>query len=49
MNKHHLISEELYKVLYLTKLLQNETISIFTFKECIKVYNKEIQKLKRIN
>lgn len=47
-DKHHLISENLYKVLYMVKQLQNGNMSHYAFGQCIKKHHDEIQKLKRL-
>lgn len=45
--KHHMISDNLYKVLLTVKQLQNENINYFTFKQLINQQKEEIQKLKQ--
>lgn len=45
--KYHRISPNLYNVLYLVKILQNNNLSYYHFKLMIRSYRDEIQKLKR--
>ena len=47
LDKRHLINEELYKILYLVKLVHTENISLHTFRQCLQNYSDEIKKLKR--
>lgn len=45
--KRHLISDNLYKVLWATKQMLTENISYGTMKGIIKMHEEEILKLKR--